>query len=336
MFIDDKLVMGDWRDHSISERTYTFNAKANKKYNVRIEYYDSGSDARVHLCVHNKSYVANNAKTLAAADAVILCVGFDSTTEKENMDRTFELPYGQGEIIKQVAAINPNVIVVVNSGGGFEAASWMDSAKAILLAWYPGQEGGQAIAEILTGKLSPSGRLPISIERKLEDNPTWGSYYHNLDVEVRNNPYKRVNYKEGIFLGYRGYDRSEVKPLFPFGFGLSYTSFKYSNLKVTPAAEGYLVEFDVTNTGAMDGAEVAQVYVGYNDKSVPHPVKELKGYDKAMIKKGATHHFAITLPYKNLAYYDIFSHNWADASKDVTIYVGSSAEEIHFTQIVKH
>jgi beta-glucosidase len=215
--------------------------------------------------------------------------------------------------------------------------SWLDSAKAVLLAWYPGQEGGQAIAEIISGKLSPSGHLPISIERKLEDNPTWGSYhYTSPNINGRKDPYKRVSYKEGIFLGYRGYDRSEVKPLFPFGFGLSYTSFKYSNLKVTPAAEGYLVEFDVTNTGVMDGAEVAQVYVGYNDKSVPHPVKELKGYDKAMIKKGATHHFAITLPYKNLAYYDIFSHNWADASKDVTIYVGSSAEEIHFTQIAKH
>ena len=170
----------------------------------------------------------------------------------------------------------------------------------------------------------------------MEDNPTWGSYYHNLDVDTRKSPYKRVNYKEGVFLGYRGYDRKEVKPLFPFGYGLSYTTFEYSNLKVTPSAEGYLVEFDVTNTGKMDGAEVAQVYVGYNDKTVPHPVKALKGYDKAVIKKGATRHFSITLPYKELAYYDIFSHNWADASKDVTIYVGSSSQEIHFTKIVKH
>lgn len=332
MFIDDKLVMGDWRDHSISERSYTFNAKANKKYNVRIEYYDSGSDARVHLCIHNKSYVANNAKTLAAADAVILCVGFDSTTEKEDMDRTFELPYGQGEIIKQVAAINPNVIVVVNSGGGFEAASWMDSAKAILLAWYPGQEGGQAIAEILTGKLSPSGRLPISIERKLEDNPTWGSYYHNLDVVVRNNPYKRVNYKEGIFLGYRGYDRKEVKPLFPFGFGMSYTTFEYKNLKVSSCEKGYLVEFDVTNTGKMDAAEVAQVYIGYNDTTVPHPVKELKGYDKVTIKAGATHHFAISIPRSDLQYYDIVSRSMVDGSQDISIYVGASAEDIKLTK----
>ena len=336
MFIDNVEVMSDWRDHALSKRTYLFKAKANKKYNIRIEYFDSSRDARVAFEIFNKGYIKQNAKAFKAADAVVVCVGFDSSTEKEGRDRKFELPYEQGKFINDVAAINPNVIVVVNAGGGFEMASWMNSAKAILLAWYPGQEGGQALAEIISGKLSPNGHLPISIERKLEDNPTWGSYYANLDVDTRRSPYKRINYKEGVFLGYRGYDRKEVKPLFPFGYGLSYTTFEYSNMKVTPSADGYLVEFDVTNTGKMDSAEVVQVYVGYNDKTVPHPVKQLKGYDKAMIKKGATHHFAINIPYKDLAYYDIFTQGWADASKDVVIYVGSSSEEIHFKQNAKH
>ena len=336
MFIDGEEVMADWRNHSRSVRTYNFKAKANKKYSIRIEYFDNSSDAMVAFQTYNQGYIKQNTKNFKSADAVVVCVGFDSSTEKEGRDRKFELPYEQGKFINDVAAINPNVIVVVNAGGGFEMESWLNSAKAVLLAWYPGQKGGQAIAEIISGKLSPSGHLPISIERRLEDNPTYGNYYHNLDVDTRKSPYKRVNYKEGVFIGYRGYDRKEVKPLFPFGYGLSYTTFKYSNLKVTPSAEGYLVEFDVTNTGKMDGAEVAQVYVGYNDKTVPHPVKELKGYDKATIKKGATHHFSITLPYKELAYYDIFSHNWADASKDVTIYVGSSSQEIHFSKQAKH
>ena len=336
MFIDGVEVMSDWGDHALSKRTYLFKAKANKKYNIRIEYFDSSRDARVSLQLYNYNYIKQNTKTFKAADAVVVCVGFDSSTEKEGRDRKFELPYEQSKFINDIAAINPNVIVVVNAGGGFEMESWLDSAKAVLLAWYPGQKGGQAIAEIISGKLSPSGHLPISIERKLEDNPTWGSYYADKAINARKSPHKRISYKEGLFLGYRGYDRSEVKPLFPFGFGLSYTTFKYSNLKVTPSAEGYLVEFDVTNTGKMDGAEVAQVYVGYNDKTVPHPVKQLKGYDKAMIKMGATHHFAINLPYKELAYYDIFSHGWADASKEVVIYVGSSSEEIHFKQVAKH
>ena len=334
MFIDDEEVMADWRNHGRTKRTYIFKAKANKKYNIRIEYFDNSSDAMVAFQIYNQGYFKQNEKNFKMADAVVACVGFDSSTEKENKDRTFELPYEQGKFINDVAAINPNVIVVVNAGGGFEMASWLNSAKAVLLAWYPGQKGGQAIAEIISGKLSPSGHLPISIERRLEDNPTYGNYYHNLDVDTRKSPYKRVNYKEGVFIGYRGYDRKEVKPLFPFGFGLSYTTFKYSNLKVTPSTNSYIVEFDVTNTGKMDGAEVAQVYVGYNDKTVPHPVKELKGYDKAVIKSGATRHFTIELPYEKLAYYDIFSHNWADASKDITIYVGSSSVDIHFKEQV--
>lgn len=336
MFINDEEVMGHWANHARSTRTYIFNAKAKRKYDIRIEYYDNSSDASVSFHHNNKSFVKSNEKALKAADAVVACVGFDSSTEREGRDRIFELPYEQGKLINQIAEVNPNVIVVVNAGGGFEMESWINSAKAVLLAWYPGQKGGQAIAEIISGKLSPSGHLPISIERKLEDNPTHGNYYHNLDVDTRKSPHKRVNYKEGVFLGYRGYDRKEVKPLFPFGFGLSYTTFKYDNFKVTPSAESYLVEFDVTNTGAMDGAEVAQVYVGLNDKTVPHPVKELKGYDKKVIKRGATEHFAIELPYKNLSYYDIFLHNWADASKDVTIYVGSSSVDIHFKQQATH
>lgn len=335
MFIDDEQVMADWRNHGTTKRTYTFRTKANRKYNIRIEYFNNIRDGIVALQIHDKDYVAKHAKSIKAANAVVACVGFDSSNEKEGRDRKFEMPYNQGEFIKSLAAVNPNVVVVINAGGGVEMESWLDHAKAVLLAWYPGQKGGQAIAEIISGKLSPSGHLPISIERKLEDNPTYGSYYHNLDVKVRKDPYKRVNYKEGIFLGYRGYDRKEVKPLFPFGFGLSYTSFAYKNFKISTAESGYLVEFDVTNTGAMDGAEVAQIYVGLNDKCVPHPVKELKGYDKKVIKKGATEHFAIELPYKSLTYYDNFLHKMVDASKDVTIYVGSSSVDIHHTQIVK-
>ena len=334
MFIDGKQVLADWSNHGTTERRYLFNAEANRKYDIRIEYFDNSSTARIEMVMINRAYVEQNRESFAKADAVVMCVGFDSVTEKENSDRSFEFPYAQGEMIRQIAAINPNVIVVVNAGGGFEMESWIDSAKAVLCAWYPGQEGGQAIAEIISGKLNPNGRLPISIERKLEDNPTWGSYYHNLDVKVRNNPYKRVNYKEGLFLGYRGYDRKEVKPLFPFGYGLSYTTFKYDNLKVTNAANGYLVEFDVTNSGKVDGSEVAQIYVGYNDKSVIHPVKQLKGYDKKNIAKGATQHFAVEVPYSELQYYDIMSHNFVDASKSVTIYVGSSAETIHLQAVV--
>ena len=152
---------------------------------------------------------------------------------------------------------------------------------------------------------------------------------------MRNNPYKRVNYKEGIFLGYRGYDRKEVKPLFPFGYGMSYTTFDYSNLKVSDKGESVVVEFDVTNTGKVDAAEVAQVYVGYKDTTIPHPVKELKGYDKVTIKRGATHHFVVSIPYSNLECYDIATRRMVRAAQgieDLRIYVGASSADIRLTR----
>lgn len=335
MFIDDEEVISNWGHHGMNYRKYLLKAKANRKYDIRIEYFDNASDARVEFAMYDKSYIKNNAKNFRSADAVIACVGFDSKTERENKDRTFEMPYEQGQLIRDIAAINPNVVAVVNCGGGVEMESWIDSAKAVLLAWYPGQEGGQAIAEIISGKISPSGRLPISIERKLEDNPTYGSYYHNLDVDTRKSPYLRVNYKEGVFLGYRGYDRKSVKPLFPFGYGLSYTKFDYSNLKVKDAADKIVVEFDVKNSGKCDAAEVAQVYIGYKDTTIPHPVKELKGYDKVVIKSGATHHFVVEIPYSQLECYDILTRKMVRAAKsldDVKIFVGASAEDIRLSR----
>ena len=159
------------------------------------------------------------------------------------------------------------------------------------MAWYPGQEGGQAIAEILTGKISPSGKLPISIEKKWEDNPVHDSYYENLKAEI-----KRVDYSEGVFVGYRGYDRSGKEPFYPFGYGLSYSTFAYSNLAVEKTGEHQVtVSFDIKNTGKMDASEIAQVYVHDVESSVPRPLKELKGYDKVFLKKGETQRLSIVL-----------------------------------------
>jgi beta-glucosidase len=144
-----------------------------------------------------------------------------------------------------------------------------------------------------------------------------------------------VNDKEGVFLGYRGYDRKSVKPLFPFGYGLSYTKFDYSNLKVKDAADKIVVEFDVKNSGKCDAAEVAQVYIGYKDTTIPHPVKELKGYDKVVIKSGATHHFVVEIPYSQLECYDILTRKMVRAAKsldDVKIFVGASAEDIRLSR----
>ena len=142
---------------------------------------------------------------------------------------------GREYLINKVASLHDNVAVVVNAGGGIDFRNWGQSVQAILMAWYPGQEGGKALAEIITGKLSPSGKLPVGIEEKWEDNPVYGNYYDN-----RNVPHKRVQYAEGVFVGYRGYDRNGKQPLYRFGYGLSYSSFEYSNLSVEKTGEAGL------------------------------------------------------------------------------------------------
>jgi beta-glucosidase len=165
------------------------------------------------------------------------------------------------------------------------------------MAWYTGQEGGVAVADVLTGKVNPSGKLPFSIEKKLEDNPTYGSYYPNV-YKFDASPIDRICYNEGVFVGYRGYDKKGIEPLYPFGYGLSYTTFKYSNLKVAKQADGTVkVSLDVTNTGAVDGAETVEVYVNDVQASVPRPINELKGYEKVFVKKGQTTQFSTTLTF---------------------------------------
>lgn len=220
--------------------------------------------------------------------------------------------------------MHPNLVVVLNAGGGVDFTPWFDAAKSILMAWYPGQEGGQAIAEILIGKISPSGKLPISIEKKWEDNPVHDSYYENLKAEI-----KRVDYSEGVFVGYRGYDRSGKEPFYPFGYGLSYSTFGYSNVSAEKIGEHQVkVSFDVTNTGRMDASEVAQVYVHDIESSVPRPLKELKGYEKVFLKKGETQRFSVMLNEDAFSYYDMNQHRFVVEKGKFEILVGPASNQL--------
>jgi beta-glucosidase len=252
-------------------------------------------------------------------------VGFDPQTEGEGFDRTFQLPGGQNELIRQISAVNKHVIVVLTAGGNVDMTRWFDDVPAILHAWYPGQEGGAALAQILFGDYSPSGKLPVSLERRWEDNAACHSYYPKKGEN-------RVQYSEGIFLGYRHFDRSPTKPLFAFGYGLSYTTFVYSNLSVTPQTgnldEPVSVSFDVTNTGHRSGAEVAELYVGDAHASVPRPVKELKAFAKVNLKPGETRQLKLTLPRRAFSFYDLQKNDWSAEPGDFPILVGSSSDNI--------
>ena len=329
LFIDKKLVFDNWKTWFafVGETAMKL---ASGPHQVELDYYAHGGWGKTMAnlgIVRPETLVSAEAKSLAShADAVVLAVGFDPSSEGESGDRTFQLPPGQDELIHQIAAANKNTVVVITSGGGVNMAPWVDQIPALLQAWYPGQEGGTALAQLLFGEFNPSGRLPISIERRWEDNAVHDSYYPKKGE-------KKVEYREGVFVGYRHFDKSGIKPLFPFGYGLSYTTFAFKNLTVSPASGDQLVTvaFDVSNTGARSGAEVAQVYVGDKHAKVPRPVKELKGFARVELNPGETKHVQITLDRRAFSYYDVKSHSWTVAPGDFDIYVARSSAEIELT-----
>jgi beta-glucosidase len=259
----------------------------------------------------------------AQSDVVVLAVGFDSATETEDWDRTFTLPPGQEELIEAIAARNPNTAVVLTSGGGVDMTRWLERVPAVLQAWYPGQEGGRALAEILFGDVNPSGHLPATFERRWEDNPTYETYYPQSGK-------LRAEYREGVFVGYRGFEAKGTKPLFAFGHGLSYTRFKYDALSVTRAAGTpgcYVVAFDITNTGERGGATVAQVYVSAPATRVPRPPKELKGFAKVSLQPGETRRVSVPLDARSFAYYDVSRRQWRADPGVYRIIVGESSDQ---------
>ena len=327
LYIDDERAIDDWLPHSQTLDTCSKHLEGGKAYKIRLEYFDSVSTAIVGFGVTRAdSYVGNRTKELAAkADAVIICVGFDDKTEGEGFDRRFQLPGGQDELIRQISAVNKNTIVVITAGGNVDMTQWIDKVPAVLDAWYPGQEGGTALAQIVFGDYSPSGKLPVSFERRWEDNPVFHSYYPAMGES-------RVQYSEGVFVGYRHYDRSETKPLFPFGFGLSYTSFAYSNLSVTPASgnldQPVTVSFEVKNAGRREGAEVAELYVGDPHASVPRPVKELKGFAKVSLQPGESKRVSIHLDRRAFSFYDVGKKDWNAEPGAFNILIGGSSDKI--------
>lgn len=275
-----------------------------------------------------------NVKAIQAASAVVVTVGFNSKTEKENSDRTFTLPKGQDEMIEFAATHNKNVIVVVYSGGAVDMSRWQDKVSAIIMGWYPGQEGGMALANILAGKVNPSGKLPMSFEKKLEDNPSYAYYYPAEPLTKRGFSYKYVTYTEGIFCGYRGYERKNIEPAYPFGHGLSYTDFEYSAAKCIKSGDGYDVVFTVSNTGKYDGQEVSQIYVGENNPCVLRPAKELKAFAKTFIPKGKSSRVTVHLPKSAFEYYDVKTHSWKLNPGYFKIFIGASSADIRLTEEV--
>jgi len=291
----------------------------------RVDRVDPAKQAEL------KAEALEKAKT---ADLIIFIGGLNKNNRQdcENGDReSYDLSFGQNELISELAKIQKNIIVVTFGGNPY-AMPWINDVRAVLHCWYLGSEAGNALINVLTGKVNPSGKLPVTIAQNYEDYP-----YVQFGAEAYPGVNKQVYYKEDIFVGYRGFERNKTKALFPFGFGLSYTTFKYGKPTVTLSGDDIIVETTITNTGSVAGREVAQVYVSApKNKQIEKPVKELKAFGKTRsLKPGESETLRMTLKKTNLSSWDEATHQWLLDSGTYTFQVGASSADIRDKATIK-
>jgi beta-glucosidase len=255
------------------------------------------------------------------ASAVVLFAGMPENFETEDMDRPhMRLPGAQDELIRQVAMVNQNTVVVLNCGSPVEMP-WLEQVHAVVQMYYPGMQGGEAVARILLGEVNPSGKLTVTYPRRLEDTPAYLNYPGGRDVI----------YGEEVFVGYRYYEKKGVEPLFPFGHGLSYTTFEYGAIQtqqVWKAGEIVHVELTVKNSGDRAGKEVVQLYVRDEESSVPRPFKELKGFAKVSLDPGESKTIVFELDRRAFTFYDTEKRGWVIEPGKFELLIGSSSKDI--------
>jgi len=294
-----------------------------KGYNIAR---DAGPDADL---------IKQAVQAAAKADVAIIVGGWthgynydvwsDNQYDAEGYDKPdMNMPFGQNELIKAVLAANPNTVVVLMGGGPMDISQWVDGAKGILQAWYPGMEGGNALAKIIFGQVNPSGKLPMTFPKKLADAPA-------IKLGEFPGDSVNVNYVDGIYVGYRYYDTFKVDPQYPFGYGLSYTNFTYSNLNVTTANKTATVTFTIKNTGSVAGAEVAQLYVKQEQLNLPRPEKELKGFNKVFLQPGEEKTVTLNLNQDAFQYFNDVTNSWEMDPGVFDFLVGSSSRDIRLS-----
>jgi beta-glucosidase len=333
LLVNDSVIAGTWGNVKEAVHSATFQLEAGKEYRIAVRTWHYHPDGIVRLGYET----AKSAKQKAAAkyqqarqlaeqsDLVILSVGFNNETEREDADRSFALPEQQQDLIQELLKAKKDIIVVLNAGGNVDMNQWLPQTKALIHAWYPGQEGNLAVAEILFGKTNPSGKLPVSFEKRWEDNATYKSYYDD-DGD------KHVKFSEGVFLGYRHFDKDNIEPQFPFGFGLSYTTFEYSDLFTYKnqfrTIDPVEIRLTIKNTGKVDGAEVVELYVNDPVASLPRPPKELKAFSKVQLKAGESKEIKFTLNENAFHFYNPDKKQWVVEPGEFNILVGSSSKDI--------
>ena len=302
-----------------------------KTYSLEIEYKWEGRFPAVQIGMQapDQFDLMDEATSLASeSDAVILIVGTNSDWETEGNDRaSLALPSNQDELIENICKVNKNTVVVLNTGSPCEMP-WSENAEAILQCWFPGQEFGNSLSDILFGEVNPSGKLPTTFPHKISDTPAY-STYPGKDLQM--------DYEEGLFIGYRWYDKEKIKPLFPFGHGLSYTTFEYSNLRAVPPKGTSSVaafEVDIRNSGNIAGKEIVQGYVSVSNSQIDRPNKELKKFDKVFLEPGETKKVQFELSERDLSFWSIETQTWQVEPAEYIFEVGASANDIRETTSV--
>ena len=332
LFIDGKELIDNWTETSPGEAFFSFSSDSKKAlvdldegktYQLEIRYKFEGNFPAIYIGCQtpDKVNLFDEALEVAkAADQVVLIVGTNSDWETEGNDRSdFNLPANQNHLIEEVLQVNPNTLVVLNTGSPVKMP-WADRAEAILQTWFAGQEFGNAMVDIITGAINPSGRLPTSFPKNIEDTPAFNSY-PGKDLQM--------NYEEKLLVGYRWYDKKDIKTLFPFGHGLSYTQFEYTDLEVEIQANNKVsCTFLIQNTGLIAGAETAQCYIGYKTDDHSEPKKTLQGFSKITLNQGDKSKVEINLNSRNFSSWNEAKQNWEVRSGSYEIFIGSSAENI--------
>jgi len=326
VWINGQQILDSWNDAQHGVAKTLIELTPGKSYPIRIEWskrqYWSGM--QLGLEIENRAFPTLDESVALArdADAAIVCVGFSEETEGEGFDRPFAMDPRHEELILAVAAAQPKTIVVVNAGGAVDTRRWLDAVPALIYGFYPGQEGGQAIAEVLFGACNPSGRLPFTFEREPEDRSSFACYHADPAS-------KRVELADKLDVGYRHFDKRGIEPLFPFGFGLSYTEFSIENLKLSRSemtATGRIeAQVEVTNNGVHAGSEVVQLYVGNPGARLPRPTKELKAFDKVALAPGERKTITFVIDQRALESFDPEVGDFVVAPGRFVVFVGKNA-----------
>lgn len=316
LYIDGKKLIDEWHERSISTDSATVYFEAGREYDIRAEYFNNRDNSVAKLywkvpTIDTKERLdmyGEAGKAVRECETVIAVMGINKTIEREGQDRyDIHLPADQMEFLREIHKVNPNMIVVLVAGSSL-ATTWMEeNIPAIVNAWYPGEQGGTAVAEVLFGDYNPGGRLPITYYRNLDEIPAFDDY--------------------DITKG-RGYQYFKGKPIYPFGYGLSYTAFKYNNLKINDNGDVLIVSFDVKNIGSKDGDEVSQVYVKLPDAGIVMPIKELKGFQRNTIRKGETRKVEIKIKKELLRYWNEDQKKFVNPNGNYNFMIGTSSADI--------